>query len=149
MSLYQTLLDARGEARKAHEEAKLGILQVALAALKNEAIQKMKQELSDEEVQQILTRQVKQLQDARVDFERAGRSDLLEKTDQEVKLLQAFLPAQMSDEELEAAVKTLVLELTPSGPCDIGRVMGAVMAHLKGKADGARVRALVTKMVAQ
>lgn len=140
-------MSAREEARKMHDAARLGILQVMLAAIKNEAIQKMKPELTDEEVQAVVTRQVKQLQDARADFLRAGRNDLLEKTDSEIALLTKFLPEQMSDVELESAVAQIVKEAAGSGPADIGRVMGVAMAKLKGKADGGRVRELVTKLV--
>lgn len=142
MSVYESLVQAREDARKAHEEAKLGILQVTLAAIKNEGIQKMAA-LSDEEVQAVVARQIKQLKDALVDFEAGKRQDLIDQTNSEVGFLQSFLPEQMSREEVEVVVKKVIEEMKPAGSQDFGKVMGRAMAELKGRADGQVVREIV------
>jgi hypothetical protein len=82
---------------------------------------------------------VKKLKDALADFEKAGRAELKEKTDAELALLSAFLPAQLSDSEVLAAVAAKAAALGLSGEAAYGRLMGEVMKDLKGKADGGTV----------
>jgi uncharacterized protein YqeY len=115
---------------------------MALSAIKNEQIEKQK-DLDDAEVVAVLQRQVKQLKDALKDFETAGREDLIDNTNRELDILSSFLPAQLSEEEIRLVVTHVVSELKPSGPQDFGKIMGAVMSRVQGKADGGIVQKLV------
>jgi len=146
MSLHQTIIHDQLEARKQHNEQRLMLLQVLLSALKNEQIDKglsRTDDLDDEVVVHVLRKQSKQLRDALVDFERGGRNDLVEKSRQEIAIIESYLPAQMVDEELSSVVKNVIEELHPTTNSDFGRVMGEVMKRVKGKADGGKVRAMI------
>ncbi len=141
MSLLEQLTADQQSARRNHDEATLGTLQLVLAALKNERIT-LGRELTDADGEQIIRRQVKQLRDANQDFVRAGRTDLSQKTEQEIKVLEAYLPQPLSDVELVTIVEEV---LTAAGPNpNLGQLTGQVMAKVKGRADGARVRELLS-----
>ncbi len=139
MTLVQTILEAQKEAMKKKDVETLSILRVLSSAIKNEQIEKQR-ELADIEAQQVITRQVKQLKDALNDFEKAQRTDLIEKTKKEVELLSAYLPQQLSDEELKAIIVRVIEANQATEP---GRMMGPVMKEIAGRADGNRVKAML------
>lgn len=141
MSLLQEITTARDTAMKQRDAETLEALRILCAAVKNEQIAQGG-ELSDEQVQAVIARQVKQVKDALSDFTAAGRSDLAEKAQKEIALYQVYLPEEMSDEELQAVVQAAVAEAGPGA--NVGAVMGKVMARVKGKADGNRVREMVS-----
>src|SRR3989344_3922238 len=85
--------------------------------------------------------------DAMKNFEAGSRSDLVDKTQKEIEVLQVYLPEQMSDDELNTVIEKTIKQLS-AGPQDIGKVMGAVMSAVKGKADGNKVRKIVTEKFA-
>ena len=146
MSLFESLTLDSQEARKSQDKERLSVLQMALSAIKNEQIKKQK-ELSDEEVVEVIARQVKQLKDAIKDFEAGGRQDLVESSNKEIEIFTSYLPEQASEEEVERVVKEVIEKMSPSGPEDFGRVMGAAMNQLKGKADGNIVQDVVKKLL--
>jgi hypothetical protein len=127
------------EAMKAKDADKVSTFRMLRSALKNAEIDKQFKELSDDQVIEVIGREVKKLKDALADFEKAGRAELKEKTDAELALLSAFLPAQLSDSEVLAAVAAKAAALGLSGEAAYGRLMGEVMKDLKGKADGGTV----------
>ncbi len=143
MTLRSEIQEKQYDAMKQGDADKLSILRLLMSAIKNEEIE-LKRELNDEETQAVVGRQVKQLNDSIKDFEAGGRSDLVEKTQKEVEVLKEYLPEQLSDEELESIIDKKITELS-AGPQDIGKVMGAVMKEAKGKADGNKVREIVSK----
>ncbi len=148
MSLHDKLTQAHTEARKTKDQAALSIFQVLLSAVKNEQIKKgAEAELSDSEVESVLARQVKQLRDAFVDFESAGRDELVKKTQKEIELLESYLPEQISDQELEKILKKHIEESGTSDVSGLGKLMGSVMPEVKGKADGQRVRTIASKLL--
>ncbi|PIY93649.1 MAG: hypothetical protein COY69_00550 [Candidatus Magasanikbacteria bacterium CG_4_10_14_0_8_um_filter_32_14] len=144
MALIDTIKQNQLEARKNQNKERLSIIQVVLSALKNESIAKQK-ELSDEEVIVVLQRQVKQSNDAMKDFITGKRQDLVEQTIKEIAVLSEFLPAQMSQSDVEKEVQKIIAEFGEVGPNDFGKVMGIAMSKLKGKADGNIVGATVKK----
>jgi uncharacterized protein len=105
-------------------------------------------ELDDTAVIGILDKMLKQRKDSIEAFEKAGRQDLADKEKAEVAVLQAYLPARLSAEEINAQVKAIVAELGAKGPGDMGKVMGAVKAKLAGKADMGLVSAAVKAALA-
>lgn len=145
MSLKEQIQQDQKTAMKEKQQEQLETLRGVWAVIRKEEIDSQK-ELDDEGVQAVIARQVKQLQDAKTDFLAGGRSDLSEKADREMLLLSRYLPAQMSDEELDAAIQAVLGELGDAAK-NVGMVMGAVMKVVKGKADGNRVRERVSQMM--
>ncbi len=104
----------------------------------------------NEIVTQILTKQVKMRKDALSDFEKAGRTDLLGDYNSEISVLKTYLPEQMSEEDINSVVKETIQELEiDGGPENMGKLMGAVMPKVKGKADGNMVKAAVSKALSK
>jgi len=146
MMLREQIVEAQKKAMKEKNAEKLSILRVLCAAIKNEEIDR-RQELTDEQVQEVVARQVKQLKDALVDFERGGRADLIEKTNQEISVLEEYLPEQMSDDDLEKLIKNILTDNNITDTKDAGRAMSMVMPIVKGKADGSKVRNIVNQIL--
>lgn len=146
MSLREQIQQDQKEAMKARDEMKTSSLRMLWAAVKNAEIEK-KEELTNEEIQAIITRQVKQLKDALKDFTAGGRMDLAGQNEKEISLLSSYLPEQMSDEDLKKIVQSTIEKVSASSPADIGKVMGAVMQEVKGQADGNRVREVVSSLL--
>lgn len=131
-------------ARDTHKRDTLRLLQ---AAVKQKEVDE-RVELDDAQVIAVLDKLVKQRNDSITAFRLGGRLDLAEREQAELQVLQAYLPARMSAEEVAAEVRATVAELGAQGPGDMGRVMGAVKARLAGKADMAAVSAAVKAALA-
>lgn len=136
-------------AMKARESVKLGTLRMALAAINNEEVAgKSARELSDDEVLKVLAREVRKRKEAAEAFEGAGRAEQAASELAEADVLNAYLPAQLSDDELTAAVDAAVAEVASQlgeqpGVRAMGQVMKAANAKVAGRAGGGRVAALV------
>jgi hypothetical protein len=146
--LRERLNDDMRTALKAREagKARLSVLRVALAAVKNREIE-LRRELTDEEVVDVLAREVRSRQDVLPDYERGGRGDLVEKMREEIVWLQEYLPQQVSPEEIEQAVKAQIAATGATGMRDIGKVMGPVMQALRGRADGRLVQETAKRLL--
>ncbi len=131
---------------KEKEAEKLSILRVLWATIKNEEIEKG-QQLNNEQIQELVARQVKQLKDALVDFEKGNRTDLIEQTKKEIAVLTVYLPEQMSDVDLEQLIKNILLENNITDAKDSGKAMALIMPAVKGKTDGAKVRNIVNQIL--
>lgn len=129
---------------KNRDTATLSVLRVLCSEMKNEEIE-MKAELSDEKVQQLVARQVKQLKDAMQDFAAGGRDDLVAQNKQEIDILSRFLPEQLSDEALLSIVKQVVADAGEK--TNVGQIMGVVMKQVQGRAEGNRVREMVQSLL--
>lgn len=119
------------------------VLRMLMASIKNEKINQQK-DLSDEEIQVVMFREVKKRRDSVTAYVAGGRQDLADKELAEIKILQVYLPEQLTEEQVRAEVK-LVLEANPGAP--FGKVMGQAMAKLKGRADGNLVQKIVKETV--
>lgn len=141
------ILDDLKEAMKSGDSERRDVLRMLDAAIKNTEIEKKKREsgLSEEEILEVVMRSVKQRQDSIRQFEEGGRSDLAEKEKKEISFLTKYLPAQLSQEEVEKVVKEVIVELGASTKADLGKVMGEAMKRLKGQTDGNVVRELAQK----
>ncbi|HUX10199.1 MAG TPA: GatB/YqeY domain-containing protein [Terriglobia bacterium] len=130
-------------AMKAREELRLSVLRMAKTALKNKQIE-LGKPLTDDEAFAVLRTLLKQRRDSVEQFRKGGREDLASKEEAESEILQAYLPAEASDEEIGAAVAAAIEETGASGPQDLGKAMKAAMSRLAGKnADGKRVSQMV------
>jgi uncharacterized protein YqeY len=131
------------QAMKNKEKDRLTTIRMVKASLQNEAIKFGKQELSEEEELTVLSREVKQRKDSLQEFEKAGRQDLVEKIQTELKHVEVYMPQQLSEEEVTAIVKEAIAETGAASKADMGRVMAVLMPKVKGKADGSLVNKLV------
>lgn len=130
-------------AMKAREELRLSVLRMAKTALKHKQVE-LGKALSDDEAIAVLRTLVKQRRDSVEQFRKGGREDLAAKEEAETEILQTYLPAAASDEEIGAAVAAAIAETGASGPQDLGKVMKVAMQKLAGKnADGKRVNQTV------
>jgi uncharacterized protein YqeY len=103
--------------------------------------------LSDEEVLDILNREIKQRKDSLQEFEKAGRDDLAETVKEEIEVIAVYMPQQFTEEEIHAIVQQTIQETGASSKADIGKLMGALMPKVKGRADGKLVNQLVQKLL--
>lgn len=142
MSLSEQLKQATKEAMKAKDKARLGTIRMVTAAIKQIEIDE-KVTLDDDGILDVLTKQVKQRQQALSQYQDAGRDDLAEKESAEIKVIESFFPEALSDEEVQALIEQAVTELNASGMQDMGKVVGQLRPQLKGRADMAKVSALV------
>lgn len=133
------------EAMKAKAEARLSALRLVRAALKNKQID-LGHPPTDEEATSVMRTMIKQYKDALADFNAAGRTDLAEKQQAEIALIEAYLPAQLGEAQIEEAAKSVIAELNATAS-DVGRVMGATMKKLAGQADGTAVKAVVERLL--
>ncbi len=130
-------------AMKAREELRLSVLRMAKTALKNKQVE-LGKPLSDEQAMAVLRTLVKQRRDSVDQFRKGGREDLATKEEAETEILQAYLPAEASEEEISDAIAAAIVETGAAGPQDLGKVMKAAMQKLAGKnADGKRVNQMV------
>ncbi len=132
------------EAMKAKDETRMLVLRGILTELKNERVKKMK-DLSEGEVLNVLQRCAKQRKDAIEQYESGGRGDLAEREAEELKIVESYLPEQMSDEDIEALVLKTIEEIGAIGKRDTGNVMKAIMEEYRGRVDGGKVRDVVSK----
>lgn len=135
-------------AAKEKDRLRLSALRMIKTALHNKEID-LRRELTDQEFFQVLTSMVKQRRDAIEQFEKGGRSDLVEKEKAELAVVQSFLPQQMGEEELALAIDKAVAETGAAGPKDMGKVMKALMPVVSGKADGKVVSEMVKARLAK
>jgi uncharacterized protein len=147
MSLKERITEDMKAAMRAKDAERLGTIRLLTAAMKQKEVDE-RVELDDTAVIGILDKMLKQRKDSIEAFEKAGRQDLTDKEKAEVVVLQAYLPARLSAEEINAQVKAIVAELGAKGPGDMGKVMGAVKAKLAGKADMGLVSAAVKAALA-
>ena len=147
MSLKDQITEDMKTAMRAKDSARLGTIRLLQAAMKQKEVDE-RITLDDVAVVAIVDKMLKQRKDSIEAFEKAGRQDLVDKEVAEVKVLQAYLPARLSAEEVAAAVKAIVADLGAKGPGDMGKVMGAVKAQLAGKADMGQVSAAVKAALA-
>ena len=142
MTLKERITEDMKAAMRAKDSARLGAIRLLQAAIKQKEVDE-RVTLDDAAVIAIVDKLVKQRKDSIAAFTQAGRQDLADKETAELAVLQAYLPARLSAEEVASAVKALVAEVGASGPADMGKVMGAAKARLAGKADMAAVSAAV------
>ena len=142
MSLKDQITEDMKTAMRARDSERLGTIRLLLAAIKQKEVDE-RIVVDDVAVVAIVDKLIKQRKDSIEAFQKAERKDLADKEAAEQLVLQAYLPARLSVEEVTAAVKAIVADLGASGPGDMGKVMGAVKAKLAGKADMGQVSAAV------
>lgn len=142
MSLKARLTEAMKEAMRAKESERLGVIRMILAAVKNREIEE-RGELDDQAVIGVLSTLAKQRRESAEAFRQGGRPELAAREEQELAVIQEFLPAQLSEEEIKAIIEEAVAETGAGSMKDMGKVMKLVSARTTGRADGRLVSELV------
>lgn len=151
MAIHEDLKKAIPEAMRARDEVRLRTLRSLVTAMTNEVVAKKRKPtefLTDEEALVVLKRAASQRKDSIEQFLKGGRPELAEPEEAELALIEGYLPAMMSREEVEEAVKAKMAELGISSKADAGTFIGALMKDLKGAADGAVVKEVVDSLLA-
>ena len=146
MSIHQKIRDEVKDAMRAKDAEKLNVLRGLLASFTNESVAKKRkpdEDLSDEEVLAVIGRAVKQRKDSIEQFDKGGRPELAEAEKEELVILEAYLPTQMSREEVTEYVKAKIAEAGTVDKSKLGQFVGLIMKDLKGKADGALVKEVI------
>ena len=147
MSLKDQITEDMKNAMRAKDSERLGTIRLLLSAIKQKEVDE-RVVVDDVMAVAIVDKLIKQRKDSIEAFEKAERKDLADKEAAELLVLQAYLPARLSADEVAAEVKAIVASLGASGPGDMGKVMGAVKAKLAGKADMGQVSAAVKAALA-
>ena len=130
------------EAMKSKDKDKLTVIRMVKASLKQEQIDH-KKEINDDLLIDVVNRQIKMRKDSISEFEKASRTDLVEKTQAEIDILMNYLPEQLSSEEVNKIIDEIFVEINPTGQKDMGKVMQQASAKLKGKADMKEVSTII------
>ena len=147
MSLKERITEDMKAAMRARDAQRLGAIRMLMAAMKQKEVDE-RVELDDTAVIGIVDKLIKQRKDSVDAFQKAARQDLADSEAAEITVLQAYLPARLSAEEIATQVKAIVAEVGAKGPGDMGKVMGAAKARLAGKADMGQVSAAVKAALA-
>lgn len=147
MSLFEKLDAETKAALKEGNALKVSVLRMVISAIKTQMIEKNLKAIDDGDVLQILQKHIKQHKDSIAQFEKGKRQDLVDKEAGELVILEAYMPKQLSEPELEAIVKEVIAQTGLSSKADRGKVMKAVMEKVKGRSDGKLINDLVTGML--
>jgi len=147
MSLKETLMEEMKSAMREKDEMKKNTVTMVRSAIKQYEVDNRK-ELDDDGIVEIIAKEVKKRKDAIPDYEKSGRQDLLENLNLEINYLMKYLPEQLSEDELRTIVKETVAEVGATSIKEMGKVMTAVIAKTKGRADGKMINVLVKECLA-
>ena len=150
MTLQQRLVDEMKEAMRTGDADRLSVIRLLRASIKNKEIDKGKgQQLTEEEILQVISTAVKQRKESIEQFEKGGRQDLVEKEKKELAILQSFLPQPISDEELRIKIKEAIAQSGAADVKDMGKVMKLLVPQLVGKAEGSKISQMVRECLGQ
>ena len=149
MSIKEQLMEDMKTAMKEREAGKLRleVIRMVRASIKNIEINE-KKDLNDDDVLGVLMKELKMRQDSLEEFKKANRQELVAQAEQEIAILQKYLPAALGDDELKAIVTEMIAQAGATSPKDMGKVMPLVMAKTKGRADGKKISAMVRELLA-
>lgn len=147
--IYQKIQEDLKNALKSGDFFSSGALRYIISEIKNKEIdlRTTHEELSDEKVLGVLSKQAKQRDDSIAEFKKGGRADLVEKEEKELALIKSYMPAGLSEVEIKALVDEAISETGATSAADMGKVMRVLMPKVTGKADGASVSALVRELL--
>ena len=144
MSLKEKLQEDLKSSMKNKDTVRKSVITLIRAAIKQYEVDN-RQELGDEGVIDIISKQLKQRKDSLVEFEKAGREDLIEETKSEIQVLEEYLPQQISEDELEQIVIQTIAEVGATSMKDMGKIMSTIKPKTAGRADGRKINELVKK----
>ena len=142
MSLQEQISAALKDAMRARDEVKMSTLRLVLTAIKKRE-KEARSLLEDQEVISVITSQIKQRRESIEQYRKAGREDLAQTEENELQILQGYMPEQVSEEEISNTLDEIIAEVSAVSMKDMGKVMKAAMARLAGKAEGGAINAMV------
>lgn len=146
MSILERIETEFRDALKAKDERKVSILRMVKASIKNKEIEK-RTSLSEDDLYDILNSFVKRGKESIEQFSKAGRSDLVQKEEEELRIIRSFLPEQLSEDDIKRLIREAISEVNAKGVNDMGKVMKVIMPKVKGRADGRLVNNLVREVL--
>jgi len=146
MSLYDAIITDLTNALKMQDKQKLSVLRGLKSAIKNKQVA-LRQELTDDQVMGVISSEIKKGKEAIEKFGQGSRQDLVDKEEEEIKILSNYLPPQLSTEDIKEIVTQVIEEISASGPKDLGGVMKSAMAKLAGRADGREVNRIARELL--
>lgn len=144
MSLKEKLQEDLKSSMKNKDTLRKSVITLVRAAIKHYEVDN-RVELGDAEIIDIISKQLKQRNDSLIEFEKAGREDLVEETKSEIQVLKEYLPQQLSEEELEKIVIETIAEVGATSMKDMGKIMASIKPKTAGRADGRKINELVKK----
>ncbi len=147
MSLKEQLANDLKDAIRQRDEARKNAIRMATWAIKNAEVEKGA-ELRDADVLALLGREAKRRRESIAEFKKAQRQDLVDKEQAELDVLQSYLPAQISRDEIVQAAREVIAEVGAGGPSDKGKVMPVLIGRLAGRAEGREINEVVTELLA-
>jgi uncharacterized protein YqeY len=148
MGLKETMESDLKDALRSKDEPRKTTLRLAIAAIRNAEIDK-RRELEESELIGIVAKEAKQRRESAEQFAKGGREDLVAREEHELEILLEYLPAQLTEQEIEARAREVIGEVGASGQAQIGDVMRILMPEMKGKADGQMVSGIVKALLAE
>ncbi len=145
-SLKQRLTDEQKQAKLARDRARVSVISLLMAAVKNAEIARGG-DVSDADILGIIAKDIRQHQESVAAFKQGNRDDLVAQEEAELVILQEYLPQQVSRDEIVAEARRVIAEVGAQGPRDKGKVMPRIIAELKGKADGREINDVVTELL--
>lgn len=147
MSLQQTVESSLKDAMRAGDDVRKTTLRNIIAGIKNAKVEKMA-DLTDEDVQAVVRKEIKAQREAIADAEKANRADLVSEAEAQIKILEEFTPKQLSRAEVVAAAQAVMAEVGATGPGDMGKVMKVLQPKIKDVADGKMISEVVKELLA-
>jgi len=148
MSLYEEINEHLKEALKSKKTDALNALRGLKAVIKNKEVE-LRRKLEDNEIIQLIAKQIKQRKESIAQFQRGNRPDLVEKEEKELKVLEQFMPPPLSEKELDIILQEIITETGAIGPQDMGKVMKIAMSRLSGRAEGKIISQKVRQFLIQ
>lgn len=146
--MRERILKELMQAMKAQDKERLSVLRMVKGAIQLEEINK-KKELDDNEVIAVISKQIKTRRESITEFKKGNRDDLIEATEKEITILNEYMPAQLSEEEIIKVIEDAFNEINPQAPSDMGKIMKTVTPKLTGKADMTFVSKVVKEKISQ
>lgn len=146
MTLKDTLMNDLKESMKNKDQVRKSVVTLVRSAIKQKEVDE-RVELSDDDILDVISKQLKQRKDALEEFKKLQRDDLVDETEKEISILMEYLPEQLTDEELHAIVSETINQVGATTMKDMGKIMGVVMPKVKGKADGKRINEIAKQIL--
>lgn len=140
--MREQILNDLKEAMKNQEKTRLSVIRMVKGAIQMEELN-LKKELSDDEVIGVIAKQIKTRKESIVEFEKGNRQDLIDKTQEEIDILNTYMPEQLSEEEIKKEIEEAFASIHPTAPSDMGKLMGYLTPKLKGRADMSSVSKMI------
>lgn len=146
--MREKILEDLKQAMKNQDKNLLTVIRMVKGAMQMEEL-KVKHPLTDDEVITIISREIKTRKESISEFEKGNRTDLIEKAEQEIHILEQYMPEQLSEEEIDKIIEETFQEVSPKAPSDMGKIMGLLTPKLKGRADMSSVSKKVKDKLTQ